>query len=110
MCYIEFMRKIISEKLFYFAMNNPKKYSNVIIEKINKKYDYILKNKHNYLLKKEDIFSSIETYLIHIVENPYDERNLRDHKDLKYIFNEIGKKEGMKNIDRLLLNEIVKVK
>ena len=110
MCYIEFIRKVISEKLFYFAMNNPKKYSSVIIEKFNKKYNSILENKHNYLLKKEDIFSTIETYLIHIVENPYDERNLRYHKDLKYIFNEIGKKEGMKNIDKLLLNEIVKVK
>lgn len=110
MCYIEFIRKIISDKLFYFAMNNPKKYSSVIIEKFNEKYDYILKNKYNFILKKEDIFSTIETYLIYIVENPYDEKKLRYHKDLKYIFNEIGKKEGIRNIDRLLLNERVKVK
>ena len=110
MCYIEFIRKIISDKLFYFAMNNPKKYSSVIIEKFNEKYDYILKNKYNFILKKEDIFSTIETYLIYIVENPYDEKKLRYHKDLKYIFNEIGKKEGIRNIDRLLLNERVKMK
>ena len=110
MCYIEFIRKIISDKLFYFALNNPKKYSSVIIEKFNEKYDYILKNKYNFILKKEDIFSTIETYLIHIVENPYDEKKLIYHKDLKYIFNEIGKKEGIRNIDRLLLNERVKVK
>ena len=110
MCYIEFMRKIISEKLFYFAMNNPKKYSTVMIGNFNKKYNYILNKKYYLNLKRNDIFSTIETYLIYIVENPYDEKNLRYHKDLKYLFNEIGKKEGIKNIDRLLLNEIVKVK
>lgn len=110
MCYIEFIRKIISEKLFYFAMNNPKKYSKKMIDEFNEKYNYILDKKYELKLKRDDIFSTIETYLIHIVENPYDEKNLRYHKDLKYLFNEIGKKEGIKNIDRLLLNEIVKVK
>lgn len=110
MCYIEFIRKIISEKLFYFAMNNPKKYSKKMIDEFNEKYNYILDKKYELKLKRNDIFSTIETYLIYIVENPYDEKNLRYHKDLKYLFNEIGKKEGIKNIDRLLLNEIVKVK
>ena len=110
MCYVEFIRKIISEKLFYFAMNNPKKYSKKMIDKFNEKYNYILDKKYELKLKRDDIFSTIESYLIYIVENPYDEKNLRYHKDLKYLFNEIGKKEGIKNIDRLLLNEIVKVK
>lgn len=110
MCYAEFIRKIISEKLFYFAMNNPKKYSKKMIDEFNEKYNYILDKKYELKLKRDDIFSTIESYLIHIVENPYDEKNLRYHKDLKYLFNEIGKKEGIKNIDRLLLNEIVKVK
>ena len=110
MCYVELMRKIISEKLFYFAMNNPKKYSTIMIDNFNKKYNYILNKKYYLNLKRDDVFSTIETYLIYIVENPYDEKNLRYHRDLKYIFNEIGKKEGIKNIDRLLLNEIVKVK
>ena len=110
MCYIEFIRKIISEKLFYFAMNNPKKYSKKMIDEFNEKYNYILDKKYELKLKRNDIFSTIETYLIYIVENPYDEKNLRYHKDLQYLFNEIGKKEGIKNIDRLLLNEIVKVK
>lgn len=110
MCYAEFIRKIISEKLFYFAMNNPKKYSKKMIDEFNEKYNYILDKKYDLKLKRDDIFSTIETYLIYIVENPYDEKNLRYHKDLKYLFNEIGKKEGIKNIDRLLLNEIVKVK
>lgn len=110
MCYAEFIRKIISEELFYFAMNNPKKYSKKMIDKFNEKYNYILDKKYELKLKRNDIFSTIESYLIYIVENPYDEKNLRYHKDLKYLFNEIGKKEGIKNIDRLLLNEIVKVK
>ena len=107
MCYIEFMRKIISEKLFYFAMNNPKKYSTVMIGNFNKKYNYILDKKYDLKLKRDDIFSTIESYLIHIVENPDDNMILEYHKELTYIFEEINRNIGIKKTNKLCLNQTI---
>ena len=105
MCYAEFIRKIISEKLFYFAMNNPKKYSKKMIDEFNEKYNYILDKKYELKLKRNDIFSTIESYLIHIVENPDDKMILEYHKDLTYIFEEINRNIGIKNANKLCLNQ-----
>ena len=105
MCYVEFIRKIISEKLFYFAMNNPKKYSKKMIDEFNEKYNYILDKKYELKLKRDDIFSTIESYLIHIVENPDDNMILEYHKDLTYIFEEINRNIGIKNANKLCLNQ-----
>lgn len=107
MCYIEFIRKIISEKLFYFAMNNPKKYSKKMIDEFNEKYNYILDKKYELKLKRDDIFSTIESYLIHIVENPDDNMILEYHKELTYIFEEINRNIGIKNANKLCLNQTI---
>ena len=107
MCYIEFIRKIISEKLFYFAMNNPKKYSKKMIDEFNEKYNYILDKKYELKLKRDDIFSTIESYLIHIVENPDDNMILEYHKELTYIFEEINRNIGIKKTNKLCLNQTI---
>ena len=44
MCYVALWRKFIDDELYYFAINNPKKYSEEMINDFNKKYESILLN------------------------------------------------------------------
>ena len=67
MCYAEFIRKIISEKLFYFAMNNPKRYSKKMIDEFNEKYNYYF---IEYLIKYRSTLSPYSLSKLSTISNP----------------------------------------
>ena len=51
MSYVDLWRNFIDNKLYYFAINNPKRYSEEMINDFNAEYDYILSNgKYEFLL------------------------------------------------------------
>jgi hypothetical protein len=67
MSYVDLWRNFIDNKLYYFAINNPKRYSEEMLNDFNAEYDYILSNgKYEFLLKNKNVFSLIENYLLHI--------------------------------------------
>ena len=60
-------KNFLNNKLYYFAVNNPKKYSEKFINDFNKEYEYIISSeKYNFIFKNKDVFSLIENYLLHI--------------------------------------------
>lgn len=87
MNYVNLWRNFIDNKLYYFAINNPKRYSEKMINDFNAEYDYILSNgKYEFLLKNKNVFSLIENYLLHIRNRINIDNNIRYHQDLSVIF------------------------
>lgn len=101
--YVELWRKFIDKKLFYFAMNNPKRYTEKMINDFNEKYNYILKLEYEFFLKNNNIFALIENYLLHIRNKVNDENNIRYHQDLSFIFKAMNKDNKIK-LDYFLLH------
>lgn len=98
--YVALWRCFIDNKLFYFAINNPKKYSEKMINDFNSEYEYILlNNKYEFLLKNKDVFSLIENYLLHIRNRINIENNIQYHQDLSVIFKMMNHK---KHINKFL--------
>ena len=101
--YVKLWRKVLDNKLLYFAMNNPKKYSEKMIKDFNQKYEYVLNSNYNFILKNKDVFSLIENYLLHIRNRINAEYNIQYHQDISVIFELMNKKNGIsKYIDYLL--------
>lgn len=107
MCYVELWKKFIGEKLYYFAINNPKKYSLKMIDDFNNEYSYIISNNtYRFLLDNKDVFSLIENYLLHIKNRiDADDYNVQYHKDLSIIFQMMNQKKHITNISDYLLHE-----
>ena len=105
MCYVALWKKFLGDKLYYFAMNNPQKYSENMIEEFNIKYDYILSKKgYQFLLDNKDVFSLIENYLLHIRNRINIEDNVRYHQDLSVIFKMMNSKKNINKFSEYLLH------
>ena len=92
--YVELLRNFIDNKLFYFAINNPKRYSEKMIRNFNTEYEYVLLNgKYDFILKNKDLFSLIENYLLHIRNKIDVENNIQYHQDLSVIFKMMNQKK-----------------
>ena len=104
--YVLLWRKFLDNKLYYFAVNNPKSYSRKFINDFNAEYEYILKNnKYNFLLKNKDVFSLIENYLLHIRNQIDIENNIQYHQDLSVIFKMMNKKKHINQISKFLIHK-----
>ena len=103
MCYVELWRKFFDNKHYYYAIYNPKKFSQKMIDDFNNEYNYVLLN-NNFLLEDKDIFSLIENYLLHIKNKIDIENNIRYHKDLSKIFNIMNYKKNINKISEYLLH------
>ena len=104
MGYVYLWRKFLDNKLFYFAINNPKKYSEKMINDFNLEYEYILKSNYKFLLKNNDIFSLIENYLLHIRNRINIENNVQYHQDLSVIFKMMSKKKFISDFSKYVLH------
>ena len=105
MGYVDLWRNFIDNKLYYFANNNPKKYSEKMINDFNTEYNYILSNgKYEFLLKNENIFSLIENYLLHIRNRIDRENNIRYHQDLSVIFKMMNYKKHISRLSEYVLH------
>lgn len=103
--YVALWKKFIDSKLYYFAVNNPKKYSEKMITNFNMEYSYILtNNKYPFLLKNKDIFSLIENYLLHIRNKINIDNNIQYHQDLSVIFRMMDQKKHINNFSEYLLH------
>ena len=103
--YVLLWRKFFNNKLYYFAVNNPKKYSEKFINDFNNEYEYILSSgKYNFLLKNKDIFSLIENYLLHIRNRIDIENNIQYHQDLSVIFKMMNHKKHLSKLSEYLLH------
>ena len=103
--YVTLWRKFLDNKLYYFAVNNPKKYSEKLINDFNKEYEYILtNNKYKFLLKNDTVFSLIENYLLHIRNRINIENNIQYHQDLSVIFKMINHKKHLIEFSEYLLH------
>ena len=105
MNYVAVWRKFIDNKLYYFAANNPKKYSEKLINDFNVEYEYILtNNKYKFLLKNNDVFSLIENYLLHIRNRIDIENNIQYHQDLSVIFKMMNHKKQISKVLEYVLH------
>lgn len=105
MGYVELWRNFIDEKLYYFAINNPKKYSEKMISEFNVEYNYILSNgRYEFLLKNNDVFSLIENYLLHIRNRIDIENNIQYHQDLSVIFKMMSHKKQISEFSEYVLH------
>ena len=103
--YVLLWRNFFNNKLYYFAVNNPKKYSEKFINEFNNEYEYILSNrKYNFLLKNKDVFSLIENYLLHIRNRIDIENNIQYHQDLSVIFKMMNQKKHLSKLSEYLLH------
>ncbi len=103
--YVWLFRNFLNDKLYYFAVNNPKKYSEEFIDEFNKEYEYILLDrKYNFMLKNKYIFSLIENYLLHIRNRIDIENNIQYHQDLSVIFKMMNYKKHLNNLSEYLLH------
>ena len=103
--YVLLWRKFLNNKLYYFAVNNPKKYSEKFINEFNKEYEYILlSKKYNFILKNKDVFSLIENYLLHIRNRIDIENNIQYHQDLSVIFKMMNHKKHLHKLSEYLLH------
>ena len=55
--YVELWKKFFDNKLYYFAVNNPKKYSEKMIVDFNNEYKDYFANKYNLALGQYDLYS-----------------------------------------------------
>lgn len=103
--YVTLWRNFIDNKLYYFAVNNPKKYTEKMINDFNKEYEYILSNgKYIFLLKNKDVFSLIENYLLHIKNRINIDNNIQYHQDLSVIFKMMSYKKHIGNFSDYVLH------
>lgn len=103
--YVALWRKFIDDKLYYFAVNNPKKYSEKMINDFNAEYAYILLNKkYEFLLKNKDVFSLIENYLLHIRNKVDIDNNVQYHQDLSVIFKMMDHKKNIVKFSEYVLH------
>lgn len=103
--YVLLWRNFLNNKLYYFAVNNPKKYSEKFINDFNKEYEYIiLSGKYNFIFKNQDVFSLIENYLLHIRNRIDIENNIQYHQDLSVIFKMMNHKKHLSKISEYLLH------
>ncbi len=105
--YVELWKKFFDNKLYYFAVNNPKKYSEKIIVDFNNEYEYIIKKQnYNFLLHNTNTFSLIENYLLHIRNRINIENNIQYHQDLSVIFKMMAEKKNIDKLDQNLLHSV----
>lgn len=102
--YIGLWKNFMNIKLYYFAMNNPKKYTENMINDFNTKYEYILKSNYDFLLKNKDVFSLIENYLLHIRNRINIENNVQYHQDLSVIFKMMNNKKRYSKLLEYILH------
>ena len=103
--YVMLWRHFFYNKLYYFALSNPKKYSEKLINDFNREYEYILSSKkYNFILKNKDVFSLIENYLLHIRNRINIENNLQYHQDLSVIFKMMNYKKHIDKLSEYLLH------
>lgn len=102
--YVKLWRKFLNNKLLYFAMNNPKKYSEKMIKDFNQKYEYVLNSNYSFLLKNKDVFSLLENYLLHIRNRINAENNMQYHQDISVIFELMNKKNRISKYTDYLLH------
>lgn len=102
--YVKIWKMSMDKKLLYFAINNPKKYSERMIEEFNKKYDDIFKANYKFLLTNKDAFSLIENYVLHIRNKIDKEYNVRYHQDLSVIFELMQRKKRISKYSSYLLH------
>ena len=105
--YVELWKKFFDNKLYYFAVNNPKKYSEKMIVDFNNEYEYIIKKQnYNFLLHNTNTFSLIENYLLHIRNRINIENNIQYHQDLSVIFKMMAEKKNIDKLDQNLLHSV----
>ena len=103
--YVALWRKFIDDKLYYFAVNNPKKYSEKMINDFNTEYAYVLLNgKYEFLLKNKDVFSLIKNYLLHIRNKIDMDNNIQYHQDLSVIFKMMNNKKNIIKFSEYVLH------
>lgn len=102
--YVDLWRKFFDDTLFYFSINNPKKYSETLIQDFNSKYSYIMQDK--FLLKNRDVFSLIENYLLHIKNRIDLENNVTYHQELSQIFKKMNEKKKIHQFSQYVLHNV----
>ncbi|MBQ3409243.1 MAG: hypothetical protein IJH12_08590 [Clostridia bacterium] len=104
MCYAELWRKFIDEKLYYFAVNNPKKYAEKMIEDFNSEYEFVLNGTYQFMLENKNVFALIENYLLHIKDRADIEHNAQYHQELSIIFSMMNNKRNINNFKDYVLH------
>ncbi len=104
MCYVDLWRKFIDKKLYYFAINNPKRYSEKMINDFNSEYEFILNGKYEFILKNKNVFSLIENYLLHIKDRIEIDNNIQYHQELSMIFKMMNTKKDIYNFKEYVLH------
>ena len=102
--YVALWRKFIDNKLYYFAINNPKKYSEKMINDFNSEYEFILNGKYEFMLKNKNVFSLIENYLLHIKDRIEIDNNIQYHQELSMIFKMMNTKKDIYNFKEYVLH------
>lgn len=102
--YVRLWRMFMDDKLFYFAVNNPKKYSEQMIKEFNRKYASIFNIKYNFILKNKDVFSLLENYILHIRNRIDEENNIKYHQDISVIFEMMQKSKRVSAYTEYLLH------
>ena len=86
--YAEIVKKLIGEKLYYYAVNNPKLYSQKLRETFTNEYGDI---------------GLIESYLIAIKQEPDIARKIQYHKQISKILYGYGQKANLQDIEIYLI-------
>lgn len=102
--YVKLWRMFMDNKLFYFAVNNPKKYSEQMIREFNRKYASIFNTKYDFILKNKDAFSLLENYILHIRNRIDEDNNIKYHQDISVIFEMMQKSKIISKYTEYLLH------
>lgn len=86
--YAEIVKKLIGEKLYYYAVNNPKLYSQKLRETFTNEYGDM---------------GLIESYLIAIKQEPDTARKIQYHKQISKILYGYGQKANLQDIEIYLI-------
>lgn len=86
--YAEIVKKLIGEKLYYYAINNPKLYSQKLRETFTNEYGDM---------------GLIESYLIAIKQEPDIARKIQYHKQISKILYGYGQKANLQDIEIYLI-------
>ena len=87
--YAEIVKKLIGEKLYYYAVNNPKLYSQKLRKTFTNEYGDM---------------GLIESYLIAIKQEPDIARKIQYHKQISKILYGYGQKANLQDIEIYLIN------
>ena len=87
--YAEIIKKLIGEKFYYYAINNPKLYSEKLKETFTNKYGD---------------FGLIESYLVAIKHEPNISRKIQYHKQISELLYRYSQKANLKDIEIYLIN------